>query len=87
MGTYTDELNHNLKNNQAFVFLKEKLNNPKGYVLVPVKPTDAMIEAICQSHAGKCTWPDDYGSDAQQIRREHAVSGHKAMIAAAREDG
>lgn len=44
MGTYTDELDHDLKDNQAFVSLKEKLNDSKGCVVVPVEPTPEMLD-------------------------------------------
>lgn len=77
MGTYTDEMDHNLKNNQAFVFLKEKLNDPKGYVLVPVEPTPKMIDA---------TWNyDDEIMSMSSNKRNQFIYGK--MIAAAREDG
>lgn len=57
------------------------LTAPDGYVLVPVEPTEAMIEAICTEH-GSGGWPQGYGRYAQHIRREHAGEGYRAALAA-----
>lgn len=57
------------------------LTPPEGYVLVPVEPTEAMIEAICTEH-GSGGWPQGYGRHAQHIRREHAGEGYRAALAA-----
>lgn len=57
------------------------LTPPEGYVLVPVEPTEAMIEAICTEH-GSGGWPQGYGRYAQHLRREHAGEGYRAMLAA-----
>lgn len=54
---------------------------PEGYVLVPVEPTEAMIEAICNEH-GSGGWPQGYSRYAQHLRREHAGEGYRAMLAA-----
>lgn len=54
---------------------------PEGYVLVPVEPTEEMIEAICTEH-GSGGWPQGYGRHAQHIRREHAGEGYRAALAA-----
>ena len=56
---------------------------PDGMVLVPSEPTDAMVEVICDRHAGKSVWPDDYGHSAQAIRRRQARDGYRAMLSAA----
>lgn len=57
------------------------LTPPEGYVLVPVEPTEAMIEAICTEHASG-GWPQGYSRYAQHLRREHAGEGYRAMLAA-----
>jgi hypothetical protein len=57
------------------------LTPPEGYVLVPVEPTEAMIEAICTEH-GSGGWPQGYGRYAQHIRREHAGEGYRAALSA-----
>ncbi|KWV17182.1 hypothetical protein [Xanthomonas translucens] len=56
---------------------------PEWFVLVPVKPTPAMVEAICDVHAGDNEWPDDYGASARAIRREKARNGYVHALAAA----
>ena len=56
---------------------------PDGMVLVPREPTDAMVEVICDRHAGKSIWPDDYDQSAQAIRRRQARDGYRAMLSAA----
>ena len=60
---------------------------PEGMVLVPREPTEAMIEVICDSHAGNSIWPDDYGDSSQAIRRREARDGYRAMLAAASGEG
>lgn len=57
------------------------LTPPEGFVLVPVEPTEAMIEAICTEH-GSGGWPQGYSRYAQHLRREHAGEGYRAMLAA-----
>lgn len=61
--------------------LRTALTLPEGYVLVPVEPTEAMIEAICTEH-GSGGWPQGYSRYAQHLRREHAGEGYRAMLAA-----
>jgi len=58
----------------------------EGWRVVPVDPTDAMVEAMCKAHAGFAKWPDDYDGTAQRLRREYARIGYAAMIAAAPQD-
>ena len=52
-------------------------------VLVPREPTPEMVEVICDRHAGKSVWPDDYGHPARAIRRRQAREGYRAMLAVA----
>lgn len=61
--------------------IRAALTPPEGYVLVPVEPTEAMIEAICTEHASG-GWPQGYSRYAQHLRREHAGEGYRAMLAA-----
>ncbi|MBD9376156.1 hypothetical protein [Pseudoxanthomonas sp. PXM04] len=56
---------------------------PEGVVLVPREPTPEMVEVICDRHAGKSVWPDDYGHPARAIRRHQAREGYRAMLAVA----
>ncbi|WP_377299814.1 hypothetical protein, partial [Rhizobium sp. SGZ-381] len=51
----------------------------KGYALIPIKPTDEVIEAICQEHT-RCHWPDDFDRTAQAIRRQDARDGYEIAI-------
>ena len=60
---------------------------PEGMVLVPREPTGAMIEVICDIHAGNSIWPDDYGDSSQAIRRRQARDGYRAMLSAASGEG
>ncbi|WWA79568.1 hypothetical protein Kintu_gp76 [Xanthomonas phage Kintu] len=66
---------------EALSALRAALTPPEGYVLVPVEPTEEMIEAICNEH-GSGGWPQGYGRHAQHIRREHAGEGYRAALAA-----
>ncbi|HHA2912852.1 TPA: hypothetical protein ACOD97_000191 [Stenotrophomonas maltophilia] len=61
--------------------LRAALTPPEGYVLVPVEPTEEMVEAICTEH-GSGGWPQGYSCYAQHLRREHAFEGYRAMLAA-----
>lgn len=67
--------------NPSMRALVAALTPPDGYVLVPVEPTEAMIEAICTEH-GSGGWPQGYSRYAQHLRREHAGEGYRAMLAA-----
>lgn len=56
---------------------------PAGMVLVPREPTQEMTEAIAKACAGRAKWPDDFGREAQLIRRADAECAYLDMLAAA----
>jgi hypothetical protein len=62
--------------------LSARQGEPVGWKLVPIETTEEMIENGCKLTAHNCTWPDDYGLQAQNIRRENIELAYKAMLAA-----
>lgn len=55
----------------------------EGWKLVPIEPTPAMIEAICAGQTSNATWPDDFNSGVQALRRAYAGNSWAGGLAAA----
>ncbi|HGM6719884.1 TPA: hypothetical protein ACKQC2_000704 [Stenotrophomonas maltophilia] len=77
IGVHKFDILHDL----AIAAIAAALTPPDGYVLVPVEPTEEMVEAICTEH-GSGGWPQGYSCYAQHLRREHAFEGYRAMLSA-----
>jgi hypothetical protein len=72
------------------LILEDALNAPDGWKLVPVEPTDEMLDAACISQAGYINttfkeWADNHSNGIVERIRKYLSGDYKAMISAAPE--
>ncbi len=54
----------------------------EGWRWVPAEATEEIVETLCREST-RADWPDDFGAEAQAIRRHNAIVAYRKAIAAA----
>jgi hypothetical protein len=83
-------IEHTTEINKLRAMIEDSLKAPDGWQLVPVYPTDEMLDAACISQAGYIDttfkeWADKHSNGIVERIRNYLSADYKAMLSAAPE--